>query len=263
MDRVTAACDYLFDLRLTRRPVAALPADVAPRSLAEGYQVQERLVRKLLDRSGGRPVGYKVACTSALAQKALGVDGPFFGVLLSHSSHRSGATLRGSEFTVRCAEAEFGFEMADDVPAGPAFTAETVRAFIGAALPSIEIVDHRYHDWQVVGAPSLLADNAIHGAWVAGDPYPGWRDIDFARHPVSLTINEGRCLTGSGAAVLGDPLAVVAWLANELPRFGRRLRRGDKVTTGVTTDIYLAQPGDRLAADFGPLGRVALDFDRN
>jgi 2-keto-4-pentenoate hydratase len=262
MDRVAAACEYLFDLRLKQRPVAALPADVVPRSLAEGYDVQERLVRKLLDRSGGHPIGYKIACTSELAQKALGVDGPFFGVLLSHSSHTSPATLRGPDFTVRCAEAEFGFEMAQDVPAGPVYTAESIQDFIGAALPSIEIVDHRYHDWQAVGAPSLLADNAIHGAWVAGEPYPGWRDIDFARHPVALVVNGGKTFAGSGAAVLGNPLSVVAWLANELPRFGRRLRRGDRVTTGVTTDIYLAQPGDRLTADFGPLGRVGLDFER-
>jgi 2-keto-4-pentenoate hydratase len=261
MDRVTAAAEYLFELRQTRRPVAALPGDVAPRSLAEGYEVQDRLVRKLLAHSGGRPIGYKAACTSTLAQRALGVDGPFFGVLLSHTSYRSPATLPGAAFTVRCAEAEFGFEMAQDVPAGPTYTAETVKEFIGAALPSIEVVDHRYHDWQAVGAPSLLADNAIHGAWIAGDPYPQWRDLDFARHPVAFTINDGRTLTGSGAAVLGNPLAVVAWLANELPKFGRQLRRGDKVTTGVTTDVYLAQPGDRLTADFGALGRVALDFE--
>jgi 2-keto-4-pentenoate hydratase len=260
MDRVTAACEYLLELRRTRRPVAALPADLVPRSLAEGYQVQDRLVGKLLAASGGRPVGYKVACTSELAQRALGVDGPFFGVLLSHSSHPSPATLPGSAFTVRCAEAEFGFEMAADVPAGTAYTADTIRDFIAAALPPIEIVDHRYHDWQAVGAPSLLADNAIHGAWVAGDPYPGWRDLDFARHPVALVVNGEKRFPGSGAAVLGNPLTVVAWLATELPRFGRRLCRGDRVTTGVTTDIYLARPGDRLAADFGPLGRVALDF---
>src|SRR5687767_13995349 len=118
MDRVDAACEFLFDLRLTRRRVAALPDDIAPRSLAEGYRVQELLVRKLLDRFGGQPVGYKVACTSELAQKALGVGGPFFGVLLAHSTHRSPAALPGSDFTVRCAEAEFGFEMAEDVPAG-------------------------------------------------------------------------------------------------------------------------------------------------
>ena len=112
------------------------------------------------------------------------------------------------------------------MPAGPTYTAETIREFIGAALPSIEIVDHRYHDWKTVGAPSLLADNAIHGAWVAGEPYAGWRDLDFARHPVALVVNGEQTFPGSGAAVLGNPLTVVAWLANELPRFGRRLRRG-------------------------------------
>src|SRR5687768_17176292 len=145
MDRVTAACEYLLELRQTQRPVAALPADVVPRSLAEGYEVQDRLVRKLLERSGGHPIGYKIACTSELAQKALGVDRPFFGVLMSHSSHASPATLPASAFTVRCAEAEFGFEMAADVPAGPNYTADSIKEFIGAALPSIEIVDHRYH----------------------------------------------------------------------------------------------------------------------
>jgi 2-keto-4-pentenoate hydratase len=262
MDRITAACDYLWDLRQrTRPPVAALPADVVPRSLAEGYAVQEQLVRKLLERHGGKPIGYKIACTSILAQKALGVDGPFFGTLLTHSTHKSGAKLPAADFTVRCTEAEFGFEMAADVPAGPTYTAETIKEFVGTALPSIEIVDHRYHNWQLVGAPSLLADNAIHGAWVVGEPYTRWRDIDFVTHPVTLTINGTRTLTGTGAAVLGNPLTVVAWLASELPRFGRRLSRGDRITTGVTTDIYLGQPGDRLVADFGPIGRVEMTFE--
>lgn len=262
MDRVTAACEYLWELRQrSRPPVAALPADVVPRTLSEGYAVQEQLVGKLLAHHGGKPIGYKIACTSELAQKALGVDGPFFGVLLSYSSHRSGAKLRAADFTVRCTEAEFAFEMADDVPAGPTYTAESIQPFIATTLPSIEIVDHRYHNWQTVGAPSLLADNAIHGAWVVGEPYSEWRNLDLATHPVVLTINGQRTLTGSGAAVLGNPLSVVAWLANELPKFGRRLRRGDQITTGVTTDIYLAQPGDRLTADFGPIGRVEMTFE--
>lgn len=262
MDRITSACDFLYELRQSRRPVAALPADVLPRTLAEGYEVQEQLIQRLLAQLGGQRIGYKIACTSELAQKALGVEGPFFGVLLSHSTHPSPAVLPGSHFTVRCAEAEFGFEMADDVPAGPTYTADSIRDFIGAALPSIEIVDHRYHNWQAVGAPSLLADNAIHGTWVVGERFADWRSLDFAHHPVTLTINDEKTLRGSGAAVLGNPLSVVAWLANELPRYGRRLRRGDRVTTGVTTDIYLAKPGDRLVADFGPLGRAQLDFTR-
>ena len=261
MNRVESAAEYLLDLRQRRTSVAELPADFRPRTLGEGYEIQDRLVRKLLDRTSARPIGYKIACTSELAQKALGVDGPFFGILMSSSSQRSPGRLVGSDFMVRCAEAEFAFEMAADVPAGKVYTAETIRKYIGAALPSIEIVDHRYHDWRTVGAPSLLADNAIHGAWVVGDPYSAWESIDFATHPTSLTINRSQTLLGSGAAVLGNPLTVVAWLANELPKFGRRLSRGDRVTTGVTTDIYLAKPGDYLRADFGPIGSVELTFE--
>jgi 2-keto-4-pentenoate hydratase len=261
MDRILAASDFLWDMRLRNRPpVAALSAEIVPRTLAEGYQVQELIVRRLLEERGGKPIGYKIACTSELAQRALGVDGPFFGVLLSSSSYTSGAKLPGADFTVRCAEAEFGFEMAADVPAGATYTAESIKPFIAAAIPSIEIVDHRYHNRQVVGAPSLLADNAIHGVWVEGEPYAKWYELDFAKHPTALIVNRDRRFTGSGAAVLGNPLSVVAWLANELPKFGRKLQKGDKITTGLTTDVYLAKPGDHLAADFGAMGRVEMGF---
>jgi 2-keto-4-pentenoate hydratase len=260
MDRVAAACDYLLELRRTRQRVPALPDDVVPRTPAEGYAVQGRLVGRLLEQSGGRPIGYKIACTSELAQKALGVDGPFFGVLMSATSHPSPATLPASGFCVRCAEAEFAFEMGADVPGGTTYTAESIRDFIAVALPALEIVDHRYHDWKTVGAPSLLADNAIHGTWVYGEPCARWRELDFATHPTELIVNGTRHLPGSGAAVLGNPLNVLAWLANELPKFGRALRKGDRVTTGVTTDIYLAVPGDHLVADFGVLGRAELTF---
>jgi 2-keto-4-pentenoate hydratase len=259
-DRIAAACDTLLEMRHAKRRAAALPADVVPRSVGEGYRVQDRLVAKLLEANGGRAIGYKIACTSELAQRALGVDGPFFGVLMAATTYRSGVTLPAADYLVRCAEAEFGFEMGDDVPAGEAYTAETIEPFVRAVIPSIEVVDHRYHDWQTVGAPSLLADNAIHGFWVEGEPVADFRHIDFAAHPTALVVNGTTTFPGSGAAVLGNPLNVVAWLANELPRHGRRLRAGDKVTTGVTTGIYLAGPGDHLVADFGPLGRAEMRF---
>jgi 2-keto-4-pentenoate hydratase len=260
MNRATAAADELFDMRRHKRPVAALPPDCAPRTLAEGYEVQEKLVARLMEHFGSEPIGYKIACTSVLAQKALGVDGPFFGVLLSHSTHVSPAELPGGDFLVRCAEAEFAFQMAHDVPPGFAFQGNLIAPFVGPVVPGIEIVDHRYLDWQTVGAPSLLADNAIHGAWVRGEPNDGWRALDLAAHPTLLTVNEEQKFPGSGAAVLGHPLNVVAWLADELHKYGRRLRRGDYVTTGITTGIYLARAGDRLDADFGPLGSARLGF---
>jgi 2-oxo-hept-3-ene-1,7-dioate hydratase len=53
----------------------------------------------------------------------------------------------------------------------------------------------------------------------------------------------------------------MAWLGDELPRFGLGLRRGDVVTTGVATDVFEADAGDSCVADFGPFGRVTVTFD--
>jgi 2-keto-4-pentenoate hydratase len=174
MRSATAAAEYLDELRQAQTPVAALPEEFRPRTLAEGYEIQARLVEMLLAKNHSQRIGYKIACTSELAQKALGVDGPFFGVLMTHSTKQSPAKLRAADFTVRCTEAEFAFEMGDDVPQGRTYDANSIRDYIASALPSIEVVDHRYRDWKTVGAPSLLADNAIHGAWVPGAPYAGW-----------------------------------------------------------------------------------------
>ncbi|MBI1893372.1 MAG: hypothetical protein HYS14_04600 [Candidatus Rokubacteria bacterium] len=68
-------------------------------------------------------------------------------------------------------------------------------------------------------------------------------------------------LTGRGEAVLGHPLNALAWLANELPKWGRSLKAGEFVTTGTCTDIYVAKAGDNIQADFGTLGSVEVVFD--
>ncbi len=58
------------------------------------------------------------------------------------------------------------------------------------------------------------------------------------------------------------PLNALAWLANELPKQGKSLRQGDRITTGVCTDrVPLAQPGDTVQADFGVMGRVESRFE--
>jgi len=58
--------------------------------------------------------------------------------------------------------------------------------------------------------------------------------------------------------VLGHPLNALEWLVHRLHAQGIGLKAGEYVTTGVTTDIYDAQVGDHLIADFGPVGAVEL-----
>ena len=236
-----------------------LPPGLRPASLAESYDVQNLLVAKMLAGPEDRVVGYKVACTNAIAQRALQIDTPLHGQLLGPTCFPSPATLVASEFTTRVIEAEFGVRMGRDVqPAAGPHTAETIAPYVAAVLPAIEVVDHRFVDWSV-GALSVAADNAIHGCWVYGAEFAGdWRALDLASHRVGVSIDGREVSTGSGSAVLGHPLNVVAWLAEELAQFGGQLRAGDWITTGVCTDVFSAEAGSTVVADFGGIGQVTI-----
>ena len=212
-------------------------------------------------RADGRCTGYKVACTNEIAQAALQIDRPVFGRLMSQTTSPSGATLAADQFTHRVVEAEFAFRVGSDVePVDGGHTHATISEHIDALVPSIEIVDHRFESW-AVGALRIVADNAIHGWWIGGEPVTDWHGHDLAAAAVSVTRGDELVTTGSGAAVLGHPLTVMAWLADELPRFGLRLRRGDVVTTGVATDVFEVGAGDACVADFAALGSVTVAFD--
>jgi len=65
---------------------------------------------------------------------------------------------------------------------------------------------------------------------------------------------------GTGSNVLGHPLNALEWLVNNLSARGIGLRFGQYITTGVTTEVYMAERGDRITADFGPVGSVDLTF---
>ncbi len=256
---VLAAAALLLELRRSQRIVPDLPDGLRPRSLPDAYRIQAAVVDGLLP-PGSRRIGYKAACTSRIAQEALRIDRPLFGRLSAHSSHADGALLAASSFVHRVIEAEFAFRLGRDVPRRPdAHTVESVSASIDAILPAIEVVDYRYEAW-TIGALQVAADNAIHGAWVVGAPITDWRDLDLAAAAVDVRRNGEPVASGSGAAVLGNPLQVMRFLADELPRFGLDLRAGDLVTTGVTTDVFEAAAGDVIDATFAGVGNVRVSF---
>ena len=51
----------------------------------------------------------------------------------------------------------------------------------------------------------------------------------------TVEINGARVAEATGAAVLGDPLRALVWLANKLPEYGYALRAGQLVMTGSLT----------------------------
>jgi 2-keto-4-pentenoate hydratase len=64
--------------------------------------------------------------------------------------------------------------------------------------------------------------------------------------------------TGAGAAALGDPVAVVAWLANTLGEMGAGLEAGQLVMTGALHAAVSMQAGDVYRAEFDRLGPVTI-----
>jgi 2-keto-4-pentenoate hydratase len=262
---VTTASHLLAQARINHKRLSELPEAVRPKTPAEAYGVQDGLIDELLAHYGGSVIGYKIACTNVTAQRQLHVDAPFFGRLLSaffyESSVGKPASVETGQFFMRVVEAEFAFEMARDLPpsATPRSPEEIADAVKGV-IPGIEIVDSRFDEWTTIGAPSLIADNACNAAWVKGSLLTDWRGIDLAKQTVTVTVNGKVLRQGSGANVLGHPINALEWLVNSLSARGLGLKAGQYITTGVTTEVYMAERGDRITADFGPVGFVELMF---
>jgi 2-keto-4-pentenoate hydratase len=145
------------------------------------------------------------------------------------------------------------------LPARPA-TREEIADAIAGVLPGIELVDSRFLEWTAVGAPCLTADNACNAAWVRGRTIEDWRGFDLAGQATSVEVNGEVVRRGRGSAVLGHPLNAIEWLVKRLAERGLNLKAGQYVTTGVTTEVYNAARGDRIRADFGPVGFVEVEF---
>lgn len=261
MININQSAQLLFRNRQTHSVVDNIPEALYPESIDEAYLVQARLVSLLLNQNNSTSCGYKLACTNSRVMKLLGVNGPLSGRMLSHSTHKSGASLNTEEFFRRIVELEFAFIMEKDVPTTPEpYTASSITSYIESFIPAIEIVDHHYTDFTKVGANALIADNAIHGAIVLGNPVPEWQSTDLSEYQVQLFVNNNLFSQGIGKNVLGSPLNVMAWLANHLQSRGIGLKSGDLVSTGTACEIYEAEKGDKVLADFGELGSVSASF---
>ena len=257
---IEAYAEFCFGLRREVRVVDDVPEQFKGLAEATAYAIQDKLVPKLLALHGGRKIGYKIGCTSKGAQELLNTTTPVYGQMLSAWTHESPAWLSADQFTMMVIEPEFAFTLAADVSVGE-YDGVGIRPFIANIIPCIEIVHHRLADWSRFDAPTLIADNAIHGAWIPGMVYADWQALDLPTHEVKLYADEVLVSEGCGDVVLGSPLNAIAWIANTLQQYGHALRAGEVVTTGVCMPVYRANVGEKIRADFGVLGCVDVVFE--
>jgi 2-keto-4-pentenoate hydratase len=250
-----AKAQALYDARRTRTAIAPFTDTEPHLGMRDGYAVQKELI-DLLVEAGDSIVGYKVGLTSEPMQRMIGVDSPDYGPVLASTLYRDGDAVSLGHFIDPRVEGEIVFVLGEQL-AGPGVTVTQARAAIGGAVAGVEIVDSRIADWRVQLADTV-ADLASNGAAAVSSRIVALGDMDTRLIGMTLTRNGELVDTGAGAAALGDPVAVVAWLANVLGENGITLEPGHLVMTGALHAAVPMAPGDVFRAEFDRLGPVTL-----
>jgi 2-keto-4-pentenoate hydratase len=252
---VTGKARALYEARRDRLPIAPFTDDDPTLGMADGYEVQAELVRLIL-ADGDSILGYKAGLTSKPMQRMLGVGQPDYGPVLASTLHRDGADVSASAFIAPKLEAEIVLVLGEDLH-GPGVTVEDARRAVAGACASMEIVDSRFVDWRIKLADTV-ADLASNGAVAISEHVVPLDGIDPRLIGMVLSRNGELVDTGAGAAALGDPYEVVAWLANTLAVDGIGLQAGHVVMTGALHAAVPMHAGEDYVAEFDRLGPVRV-----
>lgn len=224
----------------------------------QAYRVQLGILDRLVAR-GQRQAGWKVGLTARAMQEQWGIYEPVFGFVLESGHRPTGAVFRFDELIQPGFENELCLTIGTPLQ-GPGVTAERARAAIVAVAPALEIVERR-GDF-AADLNLALADNSQQKAFVTGPvttPVPA--GLNLAETVVEVLVDGVSVERTRGSAErTGDQVATVAWLANKLAEFGRRLEASQRLMSGSFTRQYVVARGARVEARFDPFGTVRAEF---
>jgi 2-keto-4-pentenoate hydratase len=216
-------------------------------TIEQSYRVQLGLIERRR-AAGERQIGWKVGLTAPAIQQQFGFHEPVFGCVLD--SKPSGHIFSPSDLIAPGFESELCMRLAADLSG--TVTLDQARAAIDVVYPSLEIIETRGPFTEQIAL--ALADNAQQKTVILGSPAALPADLTAIEAHVS--INGQRVATGTGYAVLGNPLNSIVWLAGKLGAYGRGLKAGEIVMTGSFTRQFPITPGDTIETVFSGLGGV-------
>jgi 2-keto-4-pentenoate hydratase len=244
------AANLLMDARRTLTPMVDLPKDLQPVTMDEAYVVND--VMSLAYEEIG---GWKIGAPSPEATPSYGPMPKAWiwpnGVRLCKASHR-----------YRGLEAEIAFLLGEDLPPRDTpYTRDEAIAAVASCHPAIEVLESGLMDPVAANKLSKDADLQMHGGLVYGAAIPNWKDIDFTKEHVTLSIDGTVRVERTGSNTSGDFLRLLPWLANEGSTRTEGLRAGDWITTGSWTGNVQAIAGASVDVQFATAGRVELKFE--
>jgi 2-keto-4-pentenoate hydratase len=252
---VTGKARALYEARRARQAIEPFTDADPDLGMADGYAIAQQLTAMLVN-DGDTVVGYKVGLTSRPMQKLIGVDSPDHGPVLGSTVYADGDAISLRNFIQPKIEAEIAFVLGSALR-GPGVTVLAARQAIAGVVAAVEIVDSRFADWRIKLADTV-ADLASNGAVAVSSRLLPLDGLDPRLIGMVLTRNGELVDTGAGAAALGDPIGVVAWLANMLGEMGGGLEPGQLIMTGALHAAVPMRAGDVFRADFDRLGPLTV-----
>jgi 2-oxopent-4-enoate/cis-2-oxohex-4-enoate hydratase len=234
-------------------PVDGLASSAGKLSIEEAYHVQDMLIEARL-RKGHKFIGWKVGATSQSVMRQLKIDEPIYGCMTSESQFSFLQKVRASDFCKLAVEGEIALIMGEDLQE-PGFTTADVISATAGIMGAVELVDCRTKGWK----PSIeeaVADNSLHAGFMLGPVMKSPTDFNLTQEGVILRKNGKLLASACGAEALGDPVRVVAWLANKLANSGRNIKNGEVVLTGSLTEFFFVEPNDTIDVSFSNLGNI-------
>ena len=216
----------------------------------DAYEVL-RMIHEARLAEGAVPVGRKIGFTNPDMWPLYGVHEPVWGYLYSATvipAQQGHIQCSLKKFAEPKIEPEIVFHFRSPPPVGGNL-AEILES-IDWVANAFEIVQSHYPAWKFK-APDTIADSALHGALLLGQPQPIGQfgpGLIAAIESFSLELSRNSSIReiGKGSNVLGSPLAAVAHLMAVLgkqPQFPP-LRAGELVTTGTITTAHSVAPGE-------------------
>lgn len=229
-----------------------------PEKCIESAYAVQKINADYWQQSGRRVVGVKAGLTSRSVQTQLGVDQPDFGLLYADMFVAEGEVISLQRILQPKVEAEVALVLKKDLSQLQPTLVDVINA-VDYALPAIEIVGSRIHNWDI-NIVDTIADNASSGLFALGSTPVSIHDLDLRLCGMVMERRGEQISVGAGQACLGNPLNAALWLARTFAQQGQPLKAGDLILTGALGPMVEVQGGDNIEARISGLGSVQVSF---
>ncbi len=223
-------------------------------STYEAYSIQHQVTDQKASINDDKLIGYKISLTSEETQQLFNATTPLYGALTQASLCKGTIVL--DKMLSPLVEIELMFIANENLSSED--DQETILQKMSIA-PGLEIPDSRFTDWfPKLSLGQVIADSAVAGKVVLGDPVQGLTYDQLENITAQLTLDGEPIAEGESTEVLGNPVHSIKWLIDELAKSGRVLEKGMIISSGTFILPRVLQKGT-YAVYFEGVGEVTLN----